>query len=460
VSPASPPDRPIVIASNRGPLSFYEEDGALRARRGAGGLVSGLLPLVTGTDAVWIAAAMSDADRRAADSGVVAEEGVRAQVLDLPRDDFRAAYDVIGNATLWFTHHGLFDTARRPRIDRHWREAWAAYRRVNAAFAEAIVETAPEGAAVLVQDYHLALVAPPLVRRRPDIATVHFSHTPFAGPDLFRVLPRDVRVELLEGMAANRACGFHTPRWAQGYEHACREDGIEPARTFVASLGPDPDDLARAAGSAACDAARARLAETVGDRQLVVRVDRLELSKNLVRGFLAYDALLDAHPEHRGTTAFAAFVYPSREGLPEYLAYRQEVEATVRRINERWATPDWQPILLDISDDFPTSVAALRAYDVLLVNPVRDGLNLVAKEGPVVNERDGIVALSTEAGAYAELEDAVLAVDPCDVEGTAEVLHRALTMDSAARSDQAARLRALASARRPADWLHDQLRAL
>jgi trehalose 6-phosphate synthase len=459
VSAATPNTRPIVIASNRGPLSFFDDGGELRARRGAGGLVSGLLPLVSGTDTVWIAAAMSDADRRAADSGVVSEDGVRAQVLDLPADDFRAAYDVVGNATLWFAHHGLFDTARRPRIDRHWRAAWAAYQRVNAAFAEAIAQTAPEGAVVLVQDYHLALVAPLLMARRPDVAAVHFSHTPFAGPDLLRVLPRDVRVELLEGMATHRACGFHTARWANAFEHACREDGVQAARTFVASLGPDPDDLARAASSPACDAARARLADTVGDRRLVVRVDRLELSKNLVRGFLAYDALLEEHPEHRETTTFAAFVYPSREGLPEYLAYRQEVEATVRRITQRWGTSTWQPIILDISDDYPTSVAALRAYDVLLVNPVRDGLNLVAKEGPVVNERDGVVALSTEAGAFAELEPAVLAVDPCDVEGTADVLHRALTLDAGSRSEQASRLRALALARGPAAWLDDQLTA-
>jgi trehalose 6-phosphate synthase len=363
----------------------------------------------------------------------------------------------VGNATLWFAHHGLFDTARRPRFDRHWRAAWAAYQRVNEGFAAAIAQSAPADAIVLVQDYHLALAGPRLASRRPDLVAVHFSHTPFAGPDLLHVLPTDVRVELLESMAAYRACGFHTARWAEGYELACREDGVEPARTFVASLGPDPDDLAAAAGSPACAEARRRLDEMVGTRQLVVRVDRLELSKNLVRGFLAYEALLEMHPDHRETTVFAAFVYPSREGLPEYLAYRQEVEATVRRVNERWATPSWQPILLDISDDFPSSVAALRAYDVLLVNPVRDGLNLVAKEGPLVNERDGVVALSTEAGAFAELAPAVLAVDPCDIDGTAEVLHRALTMTPAARADQAARLRARALERSPARWLEDQL---
>jgi trehalose 6-phosphate synthase len=456
---AVPSPRPIVVASNRGPLSFREENGELRARRGAGGLVSGLLPLVAGTDTVWIAAAMSDADRHAAERGVVAEEGVHAQLLAIDAADFRAAYDVIGNATFWFTHHGLFDSARRPRIDRAWRAAWDAYRRTNDAFASAIVETAPEGAAVLVQDYHLSLVPPTLIARRPDVSVVHFSHTPFAGPDLLHLLPRDVRVEVLEGMAAAHACGFHTARWARAFAEACVDDGVATPPTFVAPLGAQPDDLAAAAASPACRAALTALEERTAGRRLVVRVDRLELSKNLVRGFLAYEALLEGHPEHRETTMFAAFVYPSREGLPEYLAYRQEVEGTVRRINDRWATPDWTPIVLDISDDYPASVAALCAYDVLLVNPIRDGLNLVAKEGPLVNERDGVLALSTEAGAYDELAPAALAVDPCDVQGTAEVLHAALALDADERSARSQHLRELSQARTAAMWLADLVRA-
>jgi trehalose 6-phosphate synthase len=213
------------------------------------------------------------------------------------------------------------------------------------------------------------------------------------------------------------------------------------------------------ADSDACAAAGERLAERVGGRSLIVRVDRLELSKNLLRGFLAFDRLLEHYPEHRGRVVFAASVYPSREGLAEYLAYRQEVEHLVERINERWGDETWQPVLLDVTDDFPASVAALRAYDLLLVNPVRDGLNLVAKEGPVLNRRDGLVALSTEAGAFAELEPAALVVDPFDVDGTAAVMHEALSASVEERRARAGQLRAIALARSPRDWLADQLTA-
>jgi trehalose 6-phosphate synthase len=227
----------------------------------------------------------------------------------------------------------------------------------------------------------------------------------------------------------------------------------------VAPLGPDPDDLARTATSSACDEALTTLRAAVGDRKVVARVDRIELSKNIVRGFLAFDTLLDEHPEHRGRVCFVASIYPSREGLPEYLAYRHEVEAVVRRINARWGTETWRPVHLDLTDDFPTSVAVLRAYDVLVVNPVRDGLNLVAKEGPVVNQQDGVLVLSTEAGAHDELAAAAIAVDPCDVTGTADALHAALTLEPTARADQAARLRDLATRSSPRTWFAAQLAA-
>lgn len=453
-------DPPVVIVSNRGPLAFrYDEQGERRARRGAGGLVSGLLPLVAGSDTVWIASAMSPADREVADAGIVEADGVRARLLAIPPDDYRAAYDVIGNATLWFVHHGLMDTAHRPLIDRRWWSAWAAYRRMNLAFAEIVADTAPSGAVVLVQDYHLALMAPPLRALRPDLTAVHFSHTPFAGPDLFAVLPRAVRGELLSSMAAHHACGFHTARWAAGFTGSCDREGVAAPPTFVAPLGPDPADLAHTASSPACDEALGTLRTAIGDRQVITRVDRIELSKNIVRGFLAFDTLLEEHPEHRDGVCFVASIYPSREGLPEYLAYRHEVEAVVRRVNERWGTATWCPVHLDMTDDFPASIAALRAYDVLVVNPVRDGLNLVAKEGPVVNERDGVLVLSSEAGAHEELAPAALTVDPCDIAGTADALHAALTLEPGARAEQARQLRELAMRSSPRTWFAAQLAA-
>jgi trehalose 6-phosphate synthase len=452
--------RAVVLVSNRGPVSFsLDGQGPPVPRRGAGGLVSGLAPLVAGTDTLWIAAAMSDGDRAVAGDGPITADGFRVHLLALDPAAYRAAYDVVGNATLWFLHHGLFELARRPRFDMRFGAAWEAYREVNRAFADAVADDAPDGAAVLVQDYHLALTGPMLRERRPDLRTVHFTHTPFAGPDMLRVLPDAIAAELLEGMVGFGACGFHTRRWADAFESCCREIlGMTP-RTFVAPLATDPDDIRAVADGPECRDALADLDAEVGDRALIARVDRIELSKNLLRGFLAFDDLLERHPQWRGRVVFGAFLYPSREGLPEYLAYRQEVETLIARVNDRWATPDWTPILASTTDDHPRSVAALRRFDVLLVNPLRDGLNLVATEGALVNEHDGLVLLSPEAGAWAELEGAVRRVHPYDVSGTADAMVAALAATPDERAAEAAALRERAGRRTPADWLDDQLAA-
>jgi trehalose 6-phosphate synthase len=450
----------VVVASNRGPVSFTVDDGGgLVARRGAGGLVSSLGPLVRGTGATWMAAAITDGDRVAAAGGVVEAEGFHFRSLAIEPDVYRMAYDVVSNGTLWFLHHGLFDLPRRPRIDRRWREAWAAYRQVNHVFARALIDETPEGATVLVQDYHLALVGTWLAQQRPDLHAVHFTHIPFCAADAIRILPTDAAEELLVGMASHTSCGFHAQRWADNFAACCRDVvGLEPS-TFVSPLAPDHDDITAVADSAACADEAAWLEQQLGGRKLILRVDRIELSKNLLRGFQAFDDLLRTRPEWRGQVVFGALVYPSREGLVEYLAYRQEVEGLARLVNERWGTADWTPVLLDMSDNFPRSVAALKRYDVLLVNPIRDGLNLVAKEGPLLNANDGVLALSREAGAWEELASAALEVNPFDVAGTADVLAVALAMPAAERADRAIALRKLVEARSPRDWLDEQLAA-
>jgi trehalose 6-phosphate synthase len=455
-------ERAVVIASNRGPLSYDDRDGRLVGRRGGGGLVSGLAPLIDEGRATWVAAAMSDADRRAAAEDLPAAEGQPVHLLDLPRDDFDRYYDVVSNETLWFLHHGLFDLTRSPAFDADWRESWDAYRRVNRRFAEAVAEHAPQDAVVLVQDYHLTLLAPAVRSTRPDLRLVHFHHTPFAGPDNARVLPPEPLAELLTALAAHHACGFHTPTWARNYlevQDRWGDVGPEPPRTFDSTLNSDADELARVAASPECDAALADLDRLVGDRRLILRVDRMELSKNIVRGFTAYDRLLERRPDLRGRVTFVACCYPSRLGVPAYARYRHEVEATADAVNARWGTSEWTPVELLTDDDYPRSLAALRRYDVLLVNPVRDGLNLVAKEGPMVNEHHGQLVLSTEAGAWSELLGAADGISPFDVEATALALEAALDRDGDERRARADLLRRSAAARTPSDWLDDQLRA-
>jgi trehalose 6-phosphate synthase len=405
-------------------------------------------------------AAISEADRMAASgANLIEEEGFRIRMLSIDESAYRMAYDVVSNATLWFLHHGMFDLPRRPHFDRRWREAWDAYRAVNHTFASALIDTAPEGAIVLVQDYHLALVGTWLAQERRDLRAVHFTHIPFCDPGGIRVLPSDVADELLIGMSSHSSCGFHARRWADNFADCCESVlGWRPA-TFVSPIAPDHDDITSVAESAECDEEGVALDEALGDRMMILRVDRIEPSKNLLRGFLAYDDLLRTHPELRGRVTFVALIYPSREGLPEYLAYRQEVETLARNINQAWASPGWTPVMLDTSDNFPRSVAALRRYDVLLVNPIRDGLNLVAKEGALLNDRKGVLALSRESGVWEELGRAALTVNPFDVAGTAEVLAEALALTPAEREAHATGVRRAATERTPRDWLDDQILA-
>ncbi len=450
----------VVIVSNRGPLSFTrDERGELVTTRGGGGLVSSLGPAVSGTGATWLATAVSDTDREAAADGPVEAEGFRLRSLAIEPGVYKQYYDVVANATLWFMHHNLFDLPRRPRIDGRWREAWGSFESVNRAFAEATAEEAGDGATVLVHDYHLSLVGGFLAELRPDLRQVHFNHVPFCDPTALGSLPDDVALALLEGLSGHTACGFQSRRWAAAFEACCKARGVTAPPTFVAPAAPSTEELLSVAGTPACEAELAALEERVGDRSLIVRVDRIELSKNLLRGFLAFEELLRAEPAWRQRVVFAAFVYPSRISLADYLAYRSEMEAMVERINNTWGTHSWMPILLDTSDSFVRSVAALRRYDVLLVNPIRDGLNLVAKEGAILNERHGVVALSREAGVWDEVGDACIGLNPFDIAGTAEALAAGLSMGIEERFDQATRLQQLARNGSPSEWLNLQLRA-
>ncbi|HUR17596.1 MAG TPA: trehalose-6-phosphate synthase [Acidimicrobiales bacterium] len=450
----------VVIVSNRGPLSFKRDgDGSLVVTRGAGGLVSSLGPAVAGSDATWISTAVSDADREATAQGTVEAEGFRLRPVAVERDLYKQYYDVVANATLWFMHHNLFDLPRRPWIDRRWRDAWHGFCQVNRSFAEVVADEAVEGAVVLVHDYHLPLVGGFVSSLRPDLRCVHFNHIPFCDPTALGSIPDDVAVDLLGGLGRHVACGFQSRRWAASFEACCHARGVAVPPTFVAPAATSADDLRSVATSPACAEELSRLDEQVGERSLIVRVDRIELSKNILRGFLAFEELLRAQPAWRGRVVFAAFVYPSRIELADYLAYRSEVEGLVERINNTWATSSWTPILLDTSDSFVRSVAALRRYDVLLVNPVRDGLNLVAKEGPIVNDRNGVVALSREAGVWDEVGEACLGVNPFDLVATADALASGLTMAGDERAERAGRLRALAIEGSPSDWLQRQLAA-
>ncbi|WP_199847931.1 alpha,alpha-trehalose-phosphate synthase (UDP-forming) [Streptomyces dysideae] len=451
----------VLVASNRGPVSYeVREDGSLRAKRGGGGLVSGLSAIGPDAGALWVCSALGDGDREAVRRGV-GETGVR--MLAIPADVHADAYNGIANSVLWFVHHMLYQTPLEPVFDAEFRRQWASYETYNRAFAEALAEEAAEGAAVIVQDYHLALVPGMLRDLRPDLRIGHFSHTPWAPPEYFRMLPDDIAGQLLRGMLGADRLGFLTHRWADAFTACCAEfaGGLGDTRIGVHGLGADADFLRRRSHEADVTERMAALRQEIGEgRRAIVRVDRTELSKNIVRGLLAYGQLLDDHPEWRERVAHVAFAYPSRQDLAVYRDYTAEVQRVAEEINERYGTPGWTPVVLHVKDDFARSLAAYRLADVALVNPIRDGMNLVAKEVPVVSDEGCVLVLSREAGAYEELGEDAIAVNPYDVTATARALHAALTMGPEERAERTKRLVAAATALPPAQWFLEQLQSL
>jgi trehalose 6-phosphate synthase len=483
----------VLIANIRGPVSFtVEEDGRLSARRGGGGVVSGLSSVTARGNALWICAALSDADRAAARSAPGGRlgldgspEGSAVRMLDIPPETFRRAHNGVANSCLWFVSHLLYDTPNRPRFDLAFQRDWESFRAYNRAFARALAAeadaitgpAAQPGRAPLravVQDYHLSLVPRMLADLRPDIRIAHFTHTPWAPLDYYQILPDSVGSELLEGLLGADHAGFQCRRWADAFLDCCEVmlgAKVDRARQQVTHrghvtgigvhpLGVDSDELLSRSSQPDVEAKVAALADAVGDKKLIVRIDRTELSKNIVRGLAAYRELLHTHPEWRGKVIHLAFAYPSRHDLPEYREYTASVQRMAREIADEFRTEDWNPLVFEVADDYARSLAAYRLADVLLVNPVRDGMNLVAKEGPVVSQRGCALVLSREAGAAAELRADALMVNPFDVSGTAQALHEALIMPDSERKRRAASLARAATALPPVQWFADQLAAL
>jgi trehalose 6-phosphate synthase len=484
----------ILVASNRGPVSFSRGgDGQLTARRGGGGMVSGLSSVAGQAEVLWVCAALSGADRAAAqaapggflDAGLPGADGQQpsgsaVRMLDIPPAMFDRAYNGVANSTLWFIHHMLYDTPDQPVFGRAFCREWEDFRSYNEAFADALADGAgPEGLGgplvrAMVQDYHLTLVPRMLADRRPDVAIGYFCHTPWAPPDYFAILPGQVAREVLEGILGADHAGFHAQRWADAFLDCCqavlgadvdRATGTVRHRghaTTVAvhPLGVDAAELRARAAAPDVQAHVAELAAAAGGRKLIVRIDRTELSKNIVRGLAAYAELLTSYPQWRGRVTQLAFAYPSRHDLPEYREYTAQVQRLAREITDEFGTSDWNPLILQVNDDYPRSLAAYQLADVLLVNPIRDGMNLVAKEGPLLSTRGCALVLSREAGAAAELAAGALLVNPYDVTETARALHDALDMPDAERQQRCALLATASAAAPPQEWFADQISVL
>ncbi len=475
---AAQDSRPLVLVSNRGPVTFDDDGGV---KRGTGGLVTALTGLASHRDAVWVCSTMTDGDaQRAREAGgrpfaVRSPAGGEYQVKFVESDPeaYDRFYNVVANPMLWFIQHYLWDLSNAPDIRRHEVEAFEfGYNVVNEDLARAVVEEIEglDDPVVMVHDYHLYTL-PALVRRaRPDVVLHHFVHIPWTQPDAWRVLPNRIRDELYEGLLANDIIGFHTRSYRWNFLQCCRdllgldvdfERGVvrwQDREVWVRAY-PLPIDASAIRGVAATDGV-AQFEQELRRRRrehLILRVDRADLSKNVLRGFTAFDLFLEQHPEFAEKVTFVAQLMPSRTDVPEYAEYLERIEAIVAVVNHRHGTPDWMPIQLKLRDDLDEAVAAYKNYDVLLVNAMFDGMNLVAKEGPIVNERDGVSILSENTGAHEELGEFALSVNPFDIQELADSIHAALTMSPQERRRRADGLRDIVTARNPGDWIDDQL---
>jgi trehalose 6-phosphate synthase len=469
---------PLVLVSNRGPVTF-QDDGSVK--RGTGGLVTALSGLASHRDAVWIASALTDGDARkaheaegeafAVHSPAGGEFQVRLVVSD--PEAYDRFYNIFANPMLWFIQHYLWDLSNAPDIRRNEVEAFEyGYNVVNEDLATAVIEEieGDDEPVVMVHDYHLYTL-PALVRRaRPDVFLHHFVHIPWTQSDAWRVLPQKIREELYCGLLSNDIIGFHTSSYRRNFLQCCRDlmdldvdfdAGVvhyEDREVWVRNY-PLPIDARALFNVASSDGVAHQERELLRRRRdhLILRVDRADLSKNVLRGFSAFDLFLEQHPEFRERITFIAQLMPSRTDVPEYAEYLERIEALVAVVNHRHGTPDWMPIQLKLRDDLEEAVAAYKHYDVLLVNAMFDGMNLVAKEGPMVNERDGVSILSENTGAHEELGEHALSVNPFDIQALADSIHAALTMQPAERTRRLRGLKEIVTARDPGDWIDEQL---
>ena len=461
--------RRLIVVSNRGPVSYAVESGERVAKRGAGGLVTALGGVLAHQEVTWIASALSEEDKAVAhEAGGAFEETTadgspyRLRFVVHEEDAYDRYYNVVSNPVLWFVQHYLWDLALMPTVDRGLEGAWdEGYAVVNAAFAEAVVEelNANPGATVFFQDYHLYL-APRLVRDEcPDATLAHFIHIPWPGPDYWYVLPERMRVAVHEGLLANDVVGFHAHRWRRNFLRSAADIVGHQGEDVVVTAHPISVDAGEFDRVAASEAVRRAEEAIVASRpeKLVVRVDRTDPSKNVVRGVRAFEVYLAEHPEAHGRVGMLALLNPSRQDIPEYSEYVAAIQRTVREVNDRFRRDDGVPVDLRIVDDFVQAVAAYKQFDVLQVNSVFDGCNLVAKEGPIVNERDGVVVLSENTGAFEELQDWVIPVNPFDVVGQAEAIHRALELSEDERRRRLDAIRAHVREHDVEAWAEAQL---
>ncbi|MEW5869602.1 MAG: trehalose-6-phosphate synthase [Chloroflexota bacterium] len=479
-------NRNVIIASNRGPITFLQDaEGELVIQRGSGGLVTALRGIVHQVNATWVSCALTPQDSDWSSGAIPISEGsdsINLRFLSPSHESYEGYYNVIANPLLWFLQHSMWDVPRAPIINRDTWKAWDhGYTQVNRLFAEALVDLSRQSSGstlVMLQDYHLYLV-PGFIRqmlpRRQRPTILQFIHIPWPGPEYWGILPPTMRQAILKSLCAVDVLGLQTSDDALNFIRTCEtylprasvkyrygrvwyRNHATHVRDFPISI--DVQALRQLADSHQVSSYLSEIQDIVSDRKLILRIDRIEPSKNIVRGFQAFEEMLDLHPEYIEKVSFLALLVPSRMDVPEYRGYLDDLMAAAGRINACYGTPSWEPVRVLVGENYARAVAALTQYDILLVNSITDGMNLVAKEGPMVNQRDGVLILSERTGARQQLETGALVISPCDIYATAEAMHQALNMPAQRRQELVTRLRWIIERNDISAWLCQQIDAI
>lgn len=475
-------DKHLIVVSNRGPVEFQNVNEHIEMKRGAGGLVSTILPLMETLKGVWIASAMTIGDAMVA----ARFPGNR---VPIPEDDpnfwvefvvseescYEDYYGVISNPLLWFLQHYMWNTPFTPDIDDDIHRAWEqGYKHMNELFADHVLKESKRSdkePIILLQDYHLYL-CPSLIREKmKDTFLCQFIHIPWAQSDYFRILPKYMRESIIEGLLSNNLLGFHIPRYVNNFLLTCEEfaDEVDYENQIVHHKGNvthvksypisvDSDGIKKLAASEAVLDKEKIVKSVKEDKFLFYRTDRADLSKNIIRGFKAYGLFLEKHPEYHGKVVFLSTGKPTRQQIKEYRTYSEEVVSTIKEVNRKYGTDDWEPIVNIFKADYNLVVAAFKNYNCLIVNPIADGMNIVPKEASVVNEANGALILSETAGCFDEIKDEIIAVNPYDISQTAEAYYQAITMSELEKEKRLKNLRNIVANRNIYDWISDQFR--
>ena len=478
-------ERRLILVSNRGPVDYRAgKDGNLVLNRGSGGVVTALSAISKYVELTWIASAMGEGDRR-----VASEQDGRFHVelpgqklylrfVVSPRNVYHKYYNLFCNPLLWFLQHYMWNSPYTPNVDSKVYDAWEnGYVAVNRSFAEAAVAEAARNKTppfVMIHDYQLYMVGGMIRSQVPQAILQHFIHIPWPASSYWYLFPKPMRNAIVESLCSVDIVGLQTKRDVHHFLHTCELflDGAEvdydagtisyKGRITKAAPYPvsvDVTSLQRHARSPRAQQYVEKLRPHLGELT-IARVDRTEPSKNIIRGLKAFDTLLERYPGFVNKVKMLCFLVPSRSGIKQYQRYTQDVFDLVEAINEKYGNEEWKPIEVFFENNYTQAIAGMSLCDVLLVNPVIDGMNLVAKEGPVVSAHDSVLILSESAGAHEQLGQYAVSVAPADVEGTILALYEALTMDPGERKRRAEAMRRVVEEEDITRWLYTQFQDL